>query len=498
MDDDKVNKQPIQEVVTIDEPSSPQQPIDVQPPAEETLKPEEVAPEVASPSSEEMPAGPPPSDTPPPVYEENKSKYFFIIGSAVLFLLLLFIFLGFFLGGGKSKNITLTYWGLWEDREIMAPLIATYQQKHPNVHIDYQKMSPQDYREKLLARSKNSQGPDIFRFHNTWLPEIKEIVASLPSTIMSSAEFEKTFYKIHSSDLKIGNFYYGLPLEIDGLVLIYNDDLFKKIGITTAPTNWDEMTDVINKFSSAQDRLGNPITPAIAMGTSSNVDHFSDIFGLLLVQNGGSIKKLDAPEAAGALESYRKFAEAPNKIWNETLPPSTTAFIQEKVAMIIAPSWEVLVIKSANPDIKLKVTTIPAVPGAKPISLASYWIEGVSRFSQKQSESWKFLQFLTQKENLAKLYELEAKTRLFGEPYSRVDMAPLLSQNEFIGPVIKQADSYVSMPVVSRTYDNGLNDEIITYIQNAINQSVQGVTYSEALFTAKKGVDQVLSKYKVE
>ena len=497
MDDDKVNPSQNQPG-----DSSNQQPIQEVVPVEETdkIQPEEVPPEVASAAPEDMSGVSeiPPPESPPPVYEENKTKYFFIIGVGVFFLLLLIFFISVLFGKSSSKVITLTYWGLWEDREVYAPLIQAYEQKNPKIKINYQQMSPQDYRDKLIARSKNGQGPDIFRFHNTWLPEIGEVAAPMPSNIMSNTEFEKTFYKIHSKDLKVGDHYFGLPLEIDGLVLAYNDDLFKKIGITTPPTNWDEVTDVVNKFASAVDKDGKPITSAIALGTSSNVDNFSDILGLLLVQNGADLKKLDSAEAAGALESYRKFAEPPNNIWNDSLPPSVTAFAQEKVAMIIVPSWELINIKNTNPDLKMKVTTIPAVPGATPVSLASYWVEGVSRESKQQLEAWKFLRFLVDKDNLTKLYEAESKTRLFGEPYSRVDLASLLVQNDYIGPVLKQADNYVSLPVISRTYDNGLNDEIITYLGNAINQTVEGVSYSEAMLTAKKGVDQVLTKYKVE
>ena len=105
---------------------------------------------------------------------------------------------------------------------------------------------------------------------------------------------------------------------------------------------------------------------------------------------------------------------------------------------------------------------------------------------------------MSEKDSLTKLYEIESRSRLFGEPYSRVDLGTLLAQNEYIGAVIKQADFYQSLPLISRTFDNGLNDEIIQYLENAINSTVQGVAYADALKTAKKGVDQVLTKYKIE
>ena len=475
------------EIPEINQPTFETVPVETSPKIEETPE------EVVNPESLQ----PPPSDLPPPVYQENKNQYFLIIGGAIVFFIFLILVIrAIFSGGGGKKEISLTYWGLWEDKEIVQPLIEQYQQKNPNVKINYQKMSPQSYREKLVVRSKNNQGPDLFRFHNTWVPEIKEVLAPMPSSIMNNAEFEKTFYKVHQKDLKVGNYYYGLPLEIDGLVLIYNESLFKKPGVSIVPSTWDEITDIVPRLT-VKDTQGNLITSGIAMGTTANIEHFSDIFGLLLVQNGGSLDKLDQAEAAGALEIYRKFSEAPQGYWTDEMPNSINAFIQEKVAMTIVPSWQALTIKAANPEITIKIVPVPVVPGASMVSIASYWVEGVSRFSKNQIEAWKFLRYLTEKENMTKLYEIQSRLRPYGEPYSRVDLASLLAQNQYLGAVIKQADNFVSLPLISRTYDNGLNDEIIKYLENAINSTAQGVSYSEALKTAKQGVTQVFTKYNI-
>lgn len=470
---------------------------------DENQPPVEEAPQdLTTPEVESLP---PSVDGPPPIYEENKNQYMFIVGGAVVFLIILIIiFRAIFSGKSANRPVSLIYWGLWEDKEVIEPLIAAYQQKNPLIKITYQKMNPQSYREKLVSRSKAQETaevptvekPDIFRFHNTWLPEIKDIIAPLPSTVMSAEEFDKTFYPVHKKDLKVGNYYYGLPLEIDGLVLVYNQGLFKKAGIATVPATWDDITEIVPKLT-VKDRSGQLITSGIAMGIASNVDHFSDILGLLLLQNGGSLNKLDQEEAAGALEIFRKFSEPPQGYWNEEMSNSTTAFIQEKVAMIIVPSWEVLSIKSANPDIDIKIVPVPVVPGTASLSIASYWVEGVSRFSNNQLEAWKFLRFLTEKENMTKIYEIQSKIRPFGEPYSRIDLAPLLAQNPYLSAVIKQANNFYSLPLISRTFDNGLNDEIIKYLENAINSTIQGVSYKEALKTAKEGINQIFTKYNI-
>lgn len=438
----------------------------------------------------------------PPVYEENRSKYF-IIGGAILFFILIFGGVLAFLiarsgsGGNKEPEpVTLTYWALWEEQAIMQPLIEEYQAKHPHVTIKYELQDPVQYRQKLIERSRNGVGPDIFRFHNTWLPQVTDVVSPIPKELMSSETFEQTFYTIHQSDLSIGEDYYGIPLYLDGLVMVYNDELFKKAGVKSPPISWiGDLQDVVSQLT-VQGTDGEIITSGMAMGTASNIQHFAEIYGLLLLQNGGSIDNLNSQAAAESLEVYREFAE--KNIWNNSLPDSVTAFAQGKVAIIIVPSWQILTIKAINPDIPLKVAPVPRGLNNQPLSLATYWVEGVSKYSPNQIEAWKFLIFLSEKESLEKLFAEQGKTRLFGQPSSRIDMSEQLIQHEYLGPVIQQADYYQTIPVAARTFDDGLNDNIIQYLENAINETEKGVSYNAALSTAHDGVLQVLTRFEVD
>ncbi len=465
---------------------------------------EEVSDQVETAAPEDVTAStaPPPNMSPPPIYEDNRHKYMIIGGVAIFFIMILGLLLSLILrGGAKQANVTLTYWGLWEEQETIQPLIAEYQRAHPNVKIEYTKMAPKDqYKEKLIQRSKNGKGPDIFRFHNTWLPQISDVATYIPSSIMSNVDFEKTFYPAFKQDLLKDNHYYGIPLYIDGLVLVYNETWFKNSNITTPPNTWDDLLSIGEKLNPTKSG-GKLMTGAIALGTAENVEHFSDALCMMILQNGATLSNLSTQEAAGALETYRYFAEGDVKYWDESMPNSVTAFAQEKVAMIIVPVWEILTIHSMNPDLKMKVVPIPYIPGRnKRISLSNYWVEGVSKYSRNQIEAWKFLKFLSEKEQLAKLYQNQKKVRLFGTPYSRVDMASLLAQDQYLGAVIQtaQSDSFKSLPCVDRTYDEGLNDRVVGYLKNAVNATIQGADYSEALQTAQSGISQLYDQYGIK
>jgi len=479
-------------------------------PIQGSIKPEEVASEIEHP--EEISGSIPPDfPTDVPVYQENNSKIKFIIGAIIFFLVIFGLIYWFFLRDMVNPpsstapidqgKVTLTYWGLWDEQAVFQPVIDAYQKENPNVTVQYEKMSPDQYRERLIARSKTGNGPDIFRFHNTWLPEIQEVLTPIPSDIMSSEEFNNTFYPIHQRDLKINDRYYGIPLMIDGTVLIYNEDILKQAGLQNPPSTWvGEGNDVITSIQklTVKDTNESIITAGMAIGDATNVEHFGEIFGILLTLNGADFTDLTTPEAAEALGLYRKFSE--DGYWNEQMPMSTTAFIQGRVAMILAPTWQILAIKSQNPELKIKVADVPKGIDDAAVSMANYWVEGVNKNNNHQAEAWKFLKYLSEKKQLLKIHEAQSKVRLFGSAYPRKDMGELLKDHPYLAPVIRQAknDVFISLPLVDRTYDGGLNDEILRYLEVAITSSSEGTDYSAALSTAGQGITTVLDRYKIE
>lgn len=394
----------------------------------------------------------------------------------------------------KPGGVTLTWWGLWEDENILKPLIEDYEKTHRGVQIEYKRQSSKEYRERLQAAVGSGKGPDIFRFHNTWLPMLKGDLSPMPASVFSPDDFKDTFYSVVTEDLKSGSSYYGVPLEVDGLALVYNPDILKAANVSP-PTSWEEFQKAA-RILTVKDEKGKIRTAGAAMGTTANIDHWSDILGTMFLQDGLDLRNPQGGFAEDALIFYTSFAQGENKTWDETLPSSTLAFAQGKVAMVFEPSWEILTIRATNPKLNFKVIPVPQLPGVN-IPWASYWVEGVSIKSTHQAEAWEFLKYLSQKENLVKFYTESAKTRLFGEPYSRRDLAPSLKENPYIEAYIRQAPNARSFFLASKTFDNGINDKIIKYLEDAVNSVNQGVSPKNALTTATAGVRQVLSTYGV-
>jgi len=49
--------------------------------------------------------------------------------------------------------------------------------------------------------------------------------------------------------------------------------------------------------------------------------------------------------------------------------------------------------------------------------------------------------------------------------------------------------------LASRTFDNGINDKLIKYLEDAVNSVLSGNSPQKALETAQSGFTQVLSSY---
>ncbi len=390
----------------------------------------------------------------------------------------------------NTKKTYLTYWGLWEDKNIIQPLIDEYESNNPDIEINYIQESYKDYRVRLQSELARGTGPDIFRFHNTWLPMLKN---DLATDEYDQINFQD-YYDINKQDLIINNKIYGVPLGFDSIALFYNPQLFKNAN-AKVPKTWEELLKAAELIQ--QPKNGDkPIKRSgIALGTTNNIDNFSDILGMLILQNNGDITNPTNPETMGAIEFYTKFSKQ-YKFWDESLPNSTYAFANEKVAMIFAPSWRAVDIKSINPDLIFKTTEVPQLPETK-VAWATYWAEGVSKNSENKKEAWKFLHFLSSPETLTKMYTAQTEFRGFGVVYPYKSMANLLETDPIMGSFVKQAEYAQSWYMSSLTHDEGINDGIINYYKDAINQINSGDTVEKASNILAKGVTQILSKYGV-
>lgn len=418
----------------------------------------------------------------------------------------------------------LAIWGLWEDEAMLKPAFDEYKKTHPNLNIKYEFQSSLNYRSRSQTKIGADQGPDILMIHATWVPMFlkSNSLAPAPSEVVPMDTFMKEFnpvvvddftnYKVLEDQIarnpaikdkakalqeqfvKNGKIY-GMPRGIDGLGMYVNMDILQNIG-GQVPSTWNEFKDTAYKATVTQD--GVIQTSGAAIGLTGNVDHWSDILGLLFMQQpGANITAPNDQNGADVVKFYTDFVRNKDqKTWDSTMPPSTQSFASGKVLFYFAPSWRAHELRQLNPNLNFKVYPVPQLANKK-VGWANYWGYSVSSRSKFQKDAWELVKFLTSKEIQSKLYQQAASgnNRLFGLPYADVNLQQQLTEDPLVGAFVAQGPYYKSWYLSSDTKDQGINDEMIKYFEDAVNASANGADPRGTLDTTKKGIDQVLDKY---
>lgn len=453
--------------------------------------------------------GPTPPSSPPPSVPDDSGKFSFItkrlvikvLIGVVLLALMLFVFFRFLLplfGGRNDKDVTLTYWGLWEEASTVQPLLDEFHRANPHITVKYEKRSKEDYKRTLITRIDNGTGPDIFRFHNSWTDTLNGYLAALPENVIKPDEFQKNYFTVVQKDVVRKGAIYGLPFGIDTLALFVNPEILRSGG-HGVPKTWIDFEKVARGDDgvTVYEPDGSIRTSGAALGTYKNVTHASDIMALLFLQNGAKEDDLTAKlaDSSTALEYYISFGKGEKKTWDGSLDSSLRAFAQGRVAMYFGYSWDIFAIKALNPDFVFSVHPVPNL--GEPQTIASYWIEGVSAKTVHPEATFAFMAFLAKKETQQQFFSLAAKSRpegaQFGPPYARRDLAQTLKDNELIYPFVEQADSASFTFFSSDTFDE-YNNSLNQYLQTAIDSALGNSSYESTIQILAKGVKEVTGR----
>jgi len=154
---------------------------------------------------------------------------------------------------------------------------------------------------------------------------------------------------------------YSIAREVNALALFYNADLFRAKGLDPdkPPRTWAEVR-------AAAEKLTDPSKRVFGMGFSAHASEQSTFqFLPWLWQAGGSIDKLDAPEAIEALQYWTDMVQkgyASKDVITQQQNDVINSFMAGNYAMAVGGPWELPRIqKDAKFD--WRVTTLPVKDG---------------------------------------------------------------------------------------------------------------------------------------
>ncbi len=345
----------------------------------------------------------------------------------------------------KNEAITLTFYGLFDNEDLYAPIIKAFETENKTVSIIYKKFTdPESYLTLIVNELAEGKGPDIFMLHNTWFPDNYKKLKASPSTIVTPETFRTAFVQVAADDMIIPDAnnveqVYGAPIYVDTLALYYNQDqLNDAVPERGKPAStWDGIVSDVTKLNKQDNSYERFKRSGIAMGRSDNILRSFDILMLLFLQNKvnfytSDLRNVDFENdtnAVTALDLYSSFGlpSKSNYSWNKYISDADssekeiTTFAKGKVSMIFGYSYtyedilnEISRLKALGEETidvnSIQIQEVPQMfePSASAETrktYASYFAPVVARTSANSDMAWKFIATMVSETNQIYLNE---------------------------------------------------------------------------------------------
>lgn len=394
-------------------------------------------------------------------------------GAVLLILLVLFGVLPGLRGGGGAPvgtDATLEVWGVFDEEDVF---LDAFDRAAAGATINYRRLDEATYEEDLLAAFASGKAPDVFMFHNSWLPKFADKIVPAPAASISVLDMERLFPTTVMQDFAPDGAIYALPLYLDTLALLYNKDMFDKAAVASPPATWADFERIIPRLR-VLTRNGDIERSAAAIGGSeASVNRATDLLSLIMLQTGTRMTDadfttatFDGSEGQDAFRFYLSFAlpaEREKYTWNDGLTYSLDAFAEEKVAIIFNYAHQLKAFRERNPFLHIGVAPIPQPSEATDeVNYPNYWGFAVSSQSAHPDAAWNFIANLTTDPETMKLY-LEAAGR---PPALRALI------NERVGSV--DWDVFARQALSARSWPQVDNGEIERIFSDAIHNVLTG------------------------
>lgn len=179
--------------------------------------------------------------------------------------------------GGQEQDVAM-----WQE------IVASFRSKYPDVEIDVQLLPWEGREDKLSTAAAAGATPDVCYLNEDYIPTYgPNYLEPLNEAL---ADELPDFVDNIKGNLTLDNNLYAAPILGTVTSLVYNTELFSKVGVTTLPTTWDEILELGPKFKEAG---------AFVTEYDGAVDGAPNLsFYPLLWQAGGDVLNEDGTQAA--------------------------------------------------------------------------------------------------------------------------------------------------------------------------------------------------------
>jgi multiple sugar transport system substrate-binding protein len=291
--------------------------------------------------------------------------------SRILAVLLVLAQLLALAGCGSSDGKTHLTFQIWDvaQRDGMQAMCDAYTALHPDVEIEVQVTSWNEYWTKLEAAAESNTMPDIFWMHTNQILYYSDFGMLADLSDLYDDE-STTYYQDHYSEISLDNakgsdgHLYGVPKDKDNVCLVYNKEMFDQAGVSYPDETWtwDDLVEASAKIYAATGKYGYMAYADDQLG-----------YWNFVYQAGGYILNEDKTQAgftneatAKAMKFYigiQDYEWCPTQTYFAETTPGT-AFFSQLGAMYFEGNWNLMSEMENYPDMmgKWDVAVLPSCP----------------------------------------------------------------------------------------------------------------------------------------
>jgi multiple sugar transport system substrate-binding protein len=146
------------------------------------------------------------------------------------------------------EPVTIQYWHTHSDPEAaqLDEVIAAFEAANPGITVEPSRYAYSDFKTALLTAIASGQVPDAVRMDIVWVPEFADqgALSQLDGNMPGFEDIIADTFPGPLATNKWQDHYYGLPLDTNTQVLLWNKAVFEAAGVTAPPATMEEFAEL--------------------------------------------------------------------------------------------------------------------------------------------------------------------------------------------------------------------------------------------------------------
>jgi len=396
----------------------------------------------------------------------------------------------------SAEDVVLKFWHTYnmeteEGQTMNEVIIPAFEKEHPGVKVESLAFPYDEFRKKLMVSIAGGKAPDVVRSDIIWVPELANQGVLTNFSKEFGEEFNSYLDKVFPGPLSTNLFngdYYGIPLDTNTRVMIWNKKLFDETGLDSPPETFAELKEVAAKLTKDTNNDGEIDQWGVAVNGSWPWHVLPWIWS-----NGGAVTNEEMTQASGYLNSPESIEaiEYLVDLYQEGYMAETivgggedtgAGYGNDHYGIIFGGPWFYSIIKGQFPEKEIDFALWPRGSNGASISVVGGENVIIPQGSKNKELAWEFTKFLLKEENQIKMAEVGQIPVV-----KSVVESEYFKDHPFYGTFMEQLETAKARTVHPQW--NQIKNELHTAFEAAF---LGKMDVKEALDTAAARIDNIL------